>query len=95
VEAVDGIGKLLRYQTKLERSFRRSWLMLVELQATRQHRHPRLTSILDVNAATDPTDAVDASHWEEPGFVPGTSPAKIFQRNPPIADKTGDEAEKT
>jgi hypothetical protein len=89
VEAGDGIAKLLRYQTKLERSFRRFWVMLVELQATRQHRHPRLNPILDVTAATDPTEAVDGSHGE------GPSSSEICQTNPPIADKTGDEAEKT
>ena len=67
VEAGDGIGKLLRYQTKLERSFGRFWQMLLELQATHQHRNRRLDPIIDVDAGTDSNETVDQSSRREHG----------------------------
>jgi hypothetical protein len=54
VEATDSLSKLMRYQTKLERSLRRAWQMLVELQRIRRRPSERGPSVIDVEPVEKP-----------------------------------------
>jgi hypothetical protein len=87
VEATDDITKLQRHQTKLERTLRRFWQMLRELQAVRL-REKRTAPVIDVES----TGAAEAESRLDTPAEPLDSNPKFCETNP-LAPMAAAEAE--